>query len=70
MVGAGVIGLTTALELRDDYGKLIDPGKGAFGRIRQGGDAGRPAALVDDSSAQAAFRELAGRVDELAVEPA
>ncbi len=28
-----------ALELRDDYGKLIDPGKGAFGRIRQGGDA-------------------------------
>jgi alpha-2-macroglobulin len=28
-----------ALELRDDYGKLIDPGRGAFGRIRQGGDA-------------------------------
>ncbi len=28
-----------ALELRDDYGKLIDPGKGAFGTVRQGGDA-------------------------------
>lgn len=28
-----------ALELRDDYGKLIDPGKGAFGSVRQGGDA-------------------------------
>jgi uncharacterized protein YfaS (alpha-2-macroglobulin family) len=28
-----------ALELRDDYGKLIDPGKAAFGRVRQGGDA-------------------------------
>jgi len=28
-----------ALELRDDYGKLIDPGTASFGRIRQGGDA-------------------------------
>ncbi len=36
--------------------------------IRQGGDEGRPAALVDGSPAQAAFRKLAGQVVELAVE--
>ena len=28
-----------AVELRDDYGRLIDPGKAAFGQVRQGGDA-------------------------------
>ena len=37
--------------------------------IREGGDAGRPAALIDDSSAQQAFGKLAGRVVELVVEP-
>ena len=41
-----------ALELRDDYGKLIDPGKGAFGTVRQGGDASarRQLAGLDASS--------------------
>ncbi len=28
------------MELRDLYGRLIDPGNGAFGRLRSGGDAG------------------------------
>jgi len=28
-----------AVELRDDYGRLIDPGRAAFGQLRQGGDA-------------------------------
>ena len=41
-----------ALELRDDYGKLIVPGKGAFGAVRQGGDAAarRQLAGLDASS--------------------
>ena len=38
--------------------------------IREGGAAGKPAALVDGSAAQAAFGKLAGRVAELALAPA
>ncbi len=36
-------------------------------RIREGGDAGRPAVLQGESATRAAFAELARRVDELAV---
>jgi hypothetical protein len=39
------------LELRDDYGRLIDPSNAAFGQIRQGGDAaGRHLGGLDASS--------------------
>jgi len=37
--------------------------------IRTGGDSGRPAALVEGSSARESFLALAGRVDELALDP-
>jgi ATP-binding protein involved in chromosome partitioning len=36
--------------------------------IREGGDAGRPAALVDGSAAQESFARLAAKVAELALE--
>ncbi len=37
--------------------------------IRQGGDSGEPAARIEGSPARKAFLDLAGKVDELAVQP-
>lgn len=54
------------MELRDLYGRLIDPGNGAFGQLRSGGDANRGLQMQSPPPTQdlVAFFSGAVQVDE------
>ncbi len=49
--------------MRDDYGRLIKPEKGAVGSLREGGDSfgGRPLAVVPTQDRGAVLRPREGR---------